>query len=56
MNTPTTPVNMNQSYIRTPEDEEKDRREAEWKQRLVQEQMAAFLRRNPSGRLIPKMN
>lgn len=42
------------NYIRTEEDEQKDRLEAEWKQRRNQEAMTEFMRRNPDGRVIPK--
>jgi hypothetical protein len=42
-------------YVRTPEDEEKDRNEAAWKAQRNQEALKSFLRRNPNGRA-PSLN
>jgi hypothetical protein len=45
-----------QPYVRTAEDDEQDRREREWKTRMNREQIAKFLQRNPSGRVVPLCN
>lgn len=42
------------NYIRTPEDDENDRRELEWKTRQNREGLTKFLLRNPSGRVVPR--
>lgn len=43
-----------QNYVRTPEDDEQDRRELEWKTRANRQVLEKFLRTNPSGRVVPR--
>jgi hypothetical protein len=43
-----------QDYVRTPEDEEQDRLEREWKTRMTNEAVTKFMRSNPTGRAIPR--
>lgn len=41
-------------YQRTPQDEENDRRSAQWKRNQVEEARRSFLRQFPNGRVLPK--
>lgn len=48
----TVPIYMlGKPYVRTAEDDKRDRAEREWKDELNKQARLAFLRRNPSGRI-----